>query len=163
MGESRVINVRSNRKIPSLRREFANGLVQAYVDQNLEARRQGSRDATEWLNQRLAELQSELNVRESALQQYRQQSDSVSLGRATEHRRPEVDTAQHDGDSSANGADGKQAVFEQLVAMQQSGTPLDTFSPILANPSFRGSRRNSRDSSESGGSLRNGSGIFILT
>ena len=65
---------------PELAARVVNGLAQTYVDQNLESRRQGSRVAFESLNQRLAELRNDVSASQGAMQQYREQKDSVSLG-----------------------------------------------------------------------------------
>jgi len=78
-GESRVVNIAYQSTNPRLAAQMANALAQAYVDQNLELRRQGSLQAAKWLNQRVDELRKEVSATESALQRYREQKDAVSL------------------------------------------------------------------------------------
>jgi succinoglycan biosynthesis transport protein ExoP len=138
IGETRVINITFRSSKPELAAQMANGLAQAYLAQNLEGRRQGSHDAADWLNQRLAELRREVNTREAALQQYREQKESVSLGEPQNivvQKLLQLNTAVT---SARTDKLEKQGVFEQLTAIQQSGAPLDTFSPILANPFIQG-------------------------
>jgi len=128
MGESRVINVTFRSPDPEMAARLANGLAKTYVDQNLDGRRQGSRDASEWLNQRLSELRREVNTSEGALQQYREQKDSVSLG--DQQNIVVQKLAQLSGMVTAARTERleKEAVYKQLSEIQQSGAPLDTFS-----------------------------------
>ena len=119
MGESRVINVTFRSTDPRFAAQFANGLAQAYVDQNLEMRRQGSLEASAWLNDRLAELRGQVTAREGALQQYREQQDAVSLDdrqnivvQKLAQLNAAVTTARTDRVD-------KEALYQQLVAIQQ--------------------------------------------
>ena len=80
MGESRVINLTMQLEDPERAMRLVNGLAKTYVEQNLDNRRQGSRDASESLNERLAELKRLANASERALQTYREKQNSVSMG-----------------------------------------------------------------------------------
>jgi capsular exopolysaccharide synthesis family protein len=112
---------------------MANAVAETYVEQNLELRRKGNREAANWLTDRLAELRQEVTSTAGALQQYRERTNAVSLDEkqnivvqnmtqlsaaVTEVRAEKVQ---------------KQATYEQLVALEKSGAPLDTFPPILSN------------------------------
>ena len=138
MGESRVISVTFRSTDPKFAAQFANGLAQAYVDQNLDMRRQGSLDASAWLNNRLAELRGQVTAREGALQQYREQRDAVSLDdrqnivvQKLAQLNAAVTTARTDRVD-------KEALYQQLVAIQQSGAPVDTFPAIISNSFIQG-------------------------
>jgi succinoglycan biosynthesis transport protein ExoP len=138
LGESRVINVTLRSEDPKQAATLANGLAQTYVDQNLGDRRQGSRDASEWLNQRLTELRSDLNSSEGALQRYREEQNLVSLG---EQQNIVVDKlAQISAalTTARTAKMGQQAIYQQLKSMQESAVPLDNFSPILTNTFIQG-------------------------
>ena len=79
-GESRVVSVTFRSSYPQASALYANRLAQAYVDQNLDVRREGSRQASKWLNERLAELRLQVNKSQQAMQQYREKaSDAVAL------------------------------------------------------------------------------------
>ena len=52
---------------------IVNTIAETYVDQNLELRRQGNRDASKWLDERLGELRKEVNASQAALQQCREE------------------------------------------------------------------------------------------
>jgi uncharacterized protein involved in exopolysaccharide biosynthesis len=56
VGESRVVNIIFRSRDPQRAARYANGLAQTYVDQNVETRRQKSREASAWLKERLDEL-----------------------------------------------------------------------------------------------------------
>jgi len=138
MGESRVINLTVQSEDPERAMRLVNGLAQTYVEQNLDTRRQGSLDASESLNQRLAELKRLANASETALQQYREKQNSVAMG---DQQNVVVQRlAQRNASATTARLERleKQAVYQQLTDIQQSGSPLDTFSPILTNSFIQG-------------------------
>jgi len=140
MGESRIITVTYRDPDPQLAARVANGISQTYVDQNLDSRRQGSRDAFEWLNQRLEELRQEVNSREEALQQYRrQQENAVALGEQQNNivvqKLAQLNSALTTARTERL---SQEALYQQLESIQKSGQPLDTFTPILTNTFIQG-------------------------
>jgi capsular exopolysaccharide synthesis family protein len=139
MGESRIITVTYRSPVPDLAARVANGLAQTYVAQNLEARRQGSRDASDWLRQRLVELRQELSQSQGALQQYREHKDVVSLGDQASNIVVQK-LAQLNATVTSARADRleKEAVYQQFKTIQANQEPLDTFSPILSNTFIQG-------------------------
>jgi polysaccharide biosynthesis transport protein len=137
-GESRVVNVAYRSRDPKYAAQMANALAQAYLDQNLELRRQGSLAAAKWLNQRLDELRREVSSTEGALQQYREQKDAVALDNGQNivvQKFEQLNTALT---SARTDRVQKQTLHQQLVAIQASGAPLDTFPPILSNTFIQG-------------------------
>jgi len=138
MGDSRVINVTVTNKDPELAAALANGVAQTYVEQNLEARRQGSREASKWLNQRLAELRIEMDRREGALQNYREKRKSLSLGddqNITVQKLAQLNTLLT---TARTDRLGKEAVYERLKQIQARKEPLDTFTPVSTNTFIQG-------------------------
>lgn len=138
MGDSRVINVIYRSTDPQFAAKMANGIADAYVTQNLEMRRQGSIDASTWLNERLGELRKEVTARDSALQQYREQKGSVSLDdranivvQKLAQLNAAVTTAHTD-------TAYREAQYKQLTTIQEKGDPVDTFPPIIANTLIQG-------------------------
>lgn len=68
--------------------QMANALVEAYIENDFDARYKMSQQATDWLNERLADLKSNLDKSEKALQSYRERegmvdSKGVALGGAS--------------------------------------------------------------------------------
>jgi capsular exopolysaccharide synthesis family protein len=138
LGETRVISVSYRSTDPDLAARIANGVAQTYVDQNLDSRRQGSIAAFESLTQRLAELRSDVSASQGAMQRYREQKDAVSLGdqqNIVGQKLAQLNTAVTTARMERL---DKQTLNEQLKKIQQSGTPLDTFPPILANGFVQG-------------------------
>jgi len=138
IGESRVLNVMFRSPDPQLAAKMVNGLAAAYVDQNLEVRKRGSLLAAQWLNQRVDELRREVSSTDTALQRYREQKDAVSL----DHDQNIVvqKLGQLNGALTAARAErvDKETLYEQLVAVQKGGAPLDTFPPIGSNGFIQG-------------------------
>ncbi len=137
-GDSRVVNVTYSSTNPQLAARYANGLAQAYVDQNVDVRRQKSRDASTWLKERLAELRQQVHTSEDALQTYRERKDAVSLDdqqnivvQKLAQLNAAVTTARTDKVE-------KETLYQQLIALQQRGDALDTFPPILSNTFIQG-------------------------
>jgi succinoglycan biosynthesis transport protein ExoP len=133
MGESRVLNVTYRSTDPEMAAKIVNGLAETYVDQNLESRRQGSRDAFESLNQRLAELRRDVTASQGAMQQYRVQKDAVSLGDQGNIVVQKLAQLNQAVTSARMDRLDKQTLYEQLKRIRDSGAPLDTFSPILSS------------------------------
>ena len=138
MGDTRVINLTVRWENPALAAQLATGLAQTYVDQNLDARRQGSRDASQWLAQRMIELRHEAGNSEQALQRYREQKDSVSLGDQQNIVVQKLAQLSAAVTTARTERLVRQTVYQQLTAMQESGAPLDTFAPILENLFIQG-------------------------
>jgi capsular exopolysaccharide synthesis family protein len=138
LGETRVLSVSYRSADPDLAARLVNGVTQTYVDQNLESRRQGSLNAFESLNQRLAELRKDVSSSQGAIQRYREQKDAVSLGdqgNIVVQKLAQLNTAVT---AARMERLERQTLYEQLKKIQQSGTPLDTFSPILSNGFVQG-------------------------
>ena len=137
-GTSRVVTIRYNSRNPRVAAQMANALAQTYVDQNLEARRSGSRDATNWLSQRLSELRKNVTATEDALQEYREQKKAVGLednNNILTQKLAQVNAAYT---SARTERVEKEALYQQLVSMEQTNAPLDTFPAIVGNTFIQG-------------------------
>ncbi len=132
---NRTVNVSVMSADPKYAARMANGVAETYIEQNLELKRQGNRDAAKWLTERLGELRHEMTSTAGALQQYREQKDAVSLDDKQNIVGAELN--QLNAQVTAVRADKfeKQATYEQLVALKERGSPLDTF-PAISNNTF---------------------------
>jgi succinoglycan biosynthesis transport protein ExoP len=141
LGPSRVVSLSFVSADAVLAARIVNTLAETYVDQNLELRRQGNRDAAKWLDERLGELRKEVTASQAALQQYREQRDAVSLGGDQQNQNIVV---QRLAQLSTNVTSARterlaqEAVFDQLQSIEASGGPLDTLPPIAANSFIQG-------------------------
>ena len=76
---SRLVNVSVRSPDPVLAEAVTNTLARIYIEQNLEFSYLASREATDWLGERLAEQRASVEASEVVLQQYREQHDAVAL------------------------------------------------------------------------------------
>lgn len=130
---SRLVDVSFRAQDAVLASKVANALSKAYIEQNLEFRFTASREASEWLNQQLAEQKKQVEVAETKLQQYREQNDAISL----EDRENIVVQKLSDLNAAVTKAKTdriqKEAMYRQLAATQNNSAGLDTFPAILGN------------------------------
>jgi capsular exopolysaccharide synthesis family protein len=138
IGESRVINIAYQSTDPRRAAQLANSLAEVFIAQNLELRRSGSLEAVKWLNQRLEELRRDVTSTEGALQQYREQKDAVSLDSGQNIVVQKFGQLNAAVTSARAERIEKETLYRQLNALEQSGAPLDTFPPILANTFIQG-------------------------
>nr|WP_281273241.1 polysaccharide biosynthesis tyrosine autokinase [Rhodovulum robiginosum] len=73
-GESYVIGIRVENESPLLAMQLANKLVDEYIAQQLDGRRNTAEQATAWIEQRVEELRDEVEVDEAAVAEYRANS-----------------------------------------------------------------------------------------
>jgi capsular exopolysaccharide synthesis family protein len=130
---SRLVDVKYQSPEAAVAANVANALAKQYIEQNLEFKFTASRDASDWLGERLAEQRKHVEASEQALQRYREQTDSVSL-----EDRQNI-TVQKLGD--LNGAVTKakteriqkEAAFNQIKSVQGDRNSIDTIPAILSN------------------------------
>jgi polysaccharide biosynthesis transport protein len=130
---SRLVDVRFDSPDPALAANVANGLARAYIEQNLEFKFLSSKEASDWLAERLAEQRKQVESSEQALQRYREQTDSVSL----EERQNIVVQKLADLNAAVTRAKTeriqKEAAYNQMLELQNDRAALDTFPAILSN------------------------------
>jgi capsular exopolysaccharide synthesis family protein len=68
---------------PGLAAQVVNAIAEEFISGNLENRLEGTVQATDWLDTRLADLKENLSVSEQALQDFREQEGLVSVGGQT--------------------------------------------------------------------------------
>jgi polysaccharide biosynthesis transport protein len=129
---SRIVELRVTSSEPQLAADMANGLAKAYIQQNLETRFSASKDATDWLGERLAEQRRSVEESEAALQRYKESHDAI----AVEDRQNIVVQRLADLNGAVTKAKTmrieKEALYNQLKAVQ--GTPaVDTLPAVLGN------------------------------
>jgi polysaccharide biosynthesis transport protein len=131
---SRLVDVSFDSPDPALAANVANALARAYIDQNMEFKYLSSKEATDWLAARLGEQRKQVESSEQALQRYRESSkDAVSL----EERQNIVVQRLADLNQAVTKAKTdrieKESTYNQIRAMQNDRTALDTFPAILSN------------------------------
>ena len=130
---SRLVDVRYRLPDPAVAAAVANGVAKNYIEQNLAYKFTASRDASDWLGERLTEQRAQVEKAELALQQYREQNEAISL----EDRQNIVVQKLADLNAAVTKAKTerlqKEAMYRQLSAAGQDAAMLDTFPAILGN------------------------------
>jgi capsular exopolysaccharide synthesis family protein len=130
---SRLVDVAYRSEEPRLAADVANAVARAYIDMNLDFRFRATQEASEWLEQQLAEQRKGVEGAEARLQQYREQNDALSL----EDRQNIVVQKLADLNAAVTRAKTerlqKEAMYNELLAVQDNPGEIDTFPAILAN------------------------------
>ena len=130
---SRLVDVKFRSSDPGLAAQVANQLAKHYIEYSLEYRFTASREASRWLAERLAEQRAQVATAEAALQQYREQNDAISLQNRESivvQKLTELSTAVTRAKTELL---QKEAVEQQLRAIEKDQAALDTFPVVLGN------------------------------
>jgi capsular exopolysaccharide synthesis family protein len=130
---SRLVDIRYRLSDPGLAASIVNTLAKSYIEQNLEYKFLASKEASDWLGERLVEERKKVEQAESALQRYREQNDALSL----QDRENIVVQKLTDLNAAVTRAKTeritKEAMYNQLRGIQANTSALDTFPAILGN------------------------------
>ena len=130
---SRLVDVAFQSANPDLAARVANGLARSYIELSLEFKFTASKEASDWLGERLGEQRRIVEKSEGALQQYREQNDAVSV----EDRQNIVVQKLADLNTAVTRAKTeriqKEATYDQIRNLQKEGASLDTISAVLSN------------------------------
>jgi polysaccharide biosynthesis transport protein len=130
---SRLVDVVYRSPDPAFATTVVNELARQYIQQNLDLRFRVSKDASDWLEQQLAQQRQQVEKSELALQRFREQNDAVSL---EEHQNIVVQKL-----ADLNGAVtevkneriAKETSYERLRAIVDDVAALDAFPAVLSN------------------------------
>jgi len=131
---SRIVDVKFESPDAQVSTDVVNALAQGYIDQNLEFKFLSTKEASDWLGQRLAEERKQVEAAEAKLQQYREQNDAISL----KDRENIVVQKLSDLNTAVTQAKTdrlqKEALYKQLTSLRSNNSAaLDTFPAILSN------------------------------
>lgn len=130
---SRLVDIKYRSSVPQSTSTIANELARQYIEQSLEFKFLASKEASDWLAQRLAEQRKEVEASEQALQRYREQTDAVAL----EDKQNIVVQKLADLNSAVTRAKTerlqKEAAYTQIRSVQNNRAALDTIPAILSN------------------------------
>src|SRR5262249_61814215 len=110
---SRLVDIRFRLPDPELATRVVNALAKNYIEQNLEYRFVASKEASDWLRERLDENRKQVEQAEAALQHYREQNDAIPL----ENRESMI--VQKLSDLSAAVAQAKTERFQKKAGVNQ--------------------------------------------
>ena len=130
---SRLVDVKYELPDARLAAQIVNALARNYIEQSLEYKFVASKEASDWLGQRLAEQRKQVEDAEAKLQRYREQNDAISL----KDRENIVVQKLSDLTTAVTQAKTerfqKEALYNQLQNLRANTGQLDTFPAILSN------------------------------
>jgi succinoglycan biosynthesis transport protein ExoP len=130
---SRLVDVTVQAADPKFAAAAANALAKTYIEQNLELRMASSKETSDWLTEQLSAQRDRILTSENALQRYRENHDAISLV----DRQNIVAQRLADLNGMVTKAKGdrisREALYNQMRAIQKREVPLDTLPSILSN------------------------------
>lgn len=133
IADTRIVDVTFRSADPRLAVQAVNGLARAYIEQNLTFKFEQSLGASDWLADRLEEQGQQVEDAELALQRYREENDAMSV--EEQESRLAQTLAEVNAAIARAMIDrmGKEAVYNQLLAIQSDRGALETFPEIMMN------------------------------
>ena len=130
---SRLVDVSYRLADAALPRRIVNALAKNYIEQNLEHKFVASKEASDWLGERLAEQRKAGGGGRSALQRV-SRAERRHLARGPrEHRRPEAGRPERRGHAGEDRADPEGGDVQAAPGVADNPAALDTFPAILGN------------------------------
>jgi capsular exopolysaccharide synthesis family protein len=130
---SRLVDITFTSTDPRLAAIVTNGLAEEYIKQSVEFRSSTTKEASEFLEQQLAEQRKKLEASERALQAYRERTNSVPL----QERQNIVVQKLEDLNSAVTRANTvriqKEAAYNQIRAAQNNPAAIDSLPAVLSN------------------------------
>ena len=130
---SQIVEIHYTSSDPEFAAQAANAVAKAYIQQTTEFKFSASKDAADWLGDRLGEQRKAVEASESALQAYKEKNGGVSMTDGASNivvqRLTELNSALTKAKTERI---NKEAAYNQLKSAQASGS-IDSFPTILAN------------------------------
>ena len=130
---SRIVEVRYASTDPGFAADAANAVVRAYIQQNMESKFATSKDAADFLSEKLGEQRKALEASEAALQVYKEKNGTVSVADSASNivvqRLTDLNGALTKAKTDRI---NKEALYNQLKSAEGSGA-LDTYPAVISN------------------------------
>lgn len=131
---SRLVDVKFSSTDPQFAARVANAMAKAYIDQSLEYKYQSSTEASAFLGRQIDQQRKQVEASEQALQNYREETDSVSLEdkqNITVQKLADLNAAVTKAKTERL---QKEALYRQVRAIAGDRAALDTFPAVLSDP-----------------------------
>src|SRR5215510_6035318 len=130
---SQIVEIHYVSSDPQFAAQAANAVAKAYIQQTTEFKFSASKDAADWLSDRLAEQRKAVEASEAALQAYKERNGGVSMSDGASNivvqRLTDLNSALTKAKTERI---NKEAAYNQLKSAETSGS-LESFPVILAN------------------------------
>lgn len=139
---TRLVEIRYSSSDPVFAAAAANAVAAAYIQQNMEFKLNTSKEAGDFLSERLAEQRNAVEASERALQEFKEKNGAVAIADGASSISVQQITDLNAALIKAKTERiTKESLFNQLQSMQASGT-IDTFPAVLANEYIQGLKTN---------------------
>lgn len=139
---TRLVEIRYTSSDPVFAAGAANAVAAAYIQQNMEFKLNTSKEAGDFLSERLAEQRNAVEASERALQEFKEKNGAVAIADGASSISVQQITDLNAALIKAKTERiTKESLFNQLQSMQASGT-IDTFPAVLANEYIQGLKTN---------------------
>ena len=139
---SRVVSVSFSARDPQLAADVADTLARIYIEQEVDVRTGSSRDASQWLQQRLAEQRRRLEASEQALQRFREEHGAVAIEDRQNMIVGELAGLNELVAAATRVRTQQEARYRGLEAAQDNPDALERFPDVLADNSIREQTQN---------------------
>jgi polysaccharide biosynthesis transport protein len=140
--KSRIVEIRYTSTDPAFAAKAANAVAAAYIQTTMEFKLNTSKEAGDFLSERLAEQRKAVEASERALQEFKEKNGAVAMAEGTSaiavQRLTDLNGALIKARTERI---NKEALYNQLKSMQASGT-IETFPAVLANDYIQGLKTN---------------------
>ena len=132
---SRLVDVRLEAKDPVMAARMANELVKAYINQNLEIKLSATKDAVQWLSDRISEERAKVEQVENDLLRYKEEHQIIT----DFSNDAELITAQKLATLNAQVVEAEskrveaETRYQQALALDDTPDMLDSIPEVLAN------------------------------
>jgi capsular exopolysaccharide synthesis family protein len=128
---SRLVDVKVEHPDPKKAAAIANTLVERFIDNNLDQKMARVRDAVLFLKTEVKTAETEVEQAEAALQQYREQTGSVSLEDSQNISRQALLAAQADLDRARTEASRAQREIEEAERLLHNDTSIENLPDVV--------------------------------
>ena len=133
---SRIVDLKFQSADRDTAMRIVNAHARSYIEQNLEFKFMSSKEATDWLAERLGEQRKQVEEAETALQRYREQNDAIAADAGDNIVIQKLADISREVTRAKTARLEKEAIYNQLRSMEHSS--LDSFPAILANEVIQG-------------------------
>ena len=144
VGRSRVISVTATSEDPALAAAIANSLSELYLLEQLEAKFEATKRATDWLSERIRNLRQQVEASERAVETYRRQHGLIRSRdtTVTEQQISEINTQLI---LARTGTAEAEARLRQVRTLLASEGGVDSATEVLASPLIQRLRERETD------------------
>ncbi|MCI4643745.1 MAG: polysaccharide biosynthesis tyrosine autokinase [Hyphomonadaceae bacterium] len=132
LGPTYIIDIRARSENPELAALMANAVAEQYIVEQLEAKLEAARRQNLWLSERLEDLRTEVNAKESAVEEYRTSSGLLTAqgSSLTEQQISDLTRQQQQRQSVLSEAESR---LNDVRIRMNSGSGVDAIAEVLGS------------------------------